>query len=199
MVVSCAQLEKIDFSALEDASSLYFFDLPLLTQVDLHAVSSPWVSISNVPRLATLSLGGLQTSALSIQDLDALTSLEVPNVTQLGALNVTGTPRLDSLSFPNLLSIESSFQIGKSSTPPPPMGPPPPPAPSAISAPMLSSIGSQTTPATIIIEGTNLTTLADFGAKDWAGVVSSDATITSNDLLSDDEITAFRGHLTIAN
>jgi hypothetical protein len=199
MVTSCNHLTKLSFGALVEAGSIFLTDLPSLTDLDLHAVSSPYVALAKLPNIDTLVLGGLQTTSLSLDTMRDLTTLEVPNVTELDSLRVIGAPHLETLDLPKLSSIRSSLQIGMpkpgSSGSPSGMNPVQPPAPSALLAPKLETIGSKVNPAIIEIDRTNLTTLASFGKPGWIGVISAAASLIDNAQLTEEESSTFLAHL----
>lgn len=188
-------LERLSFGALQSAGYVMLSGLDSLNELDVNALSTPDFGADNLPKLQTLSLAGLTKSSLTVRDLPSLTVLNVPNVVELGALSVSGVPALNALEFGKLEKISSvlyssGVTIDGSAAPPP--------APSILSAPLLTSLGSPEAPLpSFSITGTNISSLQEFGAKGWKGYVCTAPVLDNNLQLSDQERSEFITHFSV--
>lgn len=167
------ELEHLAFPALESVALVSLSAVSRLETLELPALRYGLLSLANLTSLTSLSIGAFESGGLELYAIAGLKQLSLPAVTSLNALVLSDVSGLQKLELPKLTEIVGGVRISSGPTA----------ALSVLSAPKLKLLGAAGNAISVQISNTQLTSLEDFGAADWA-VNATSLDVSRNQLLT---------------
>lgn len=145
------KLESVSFPSFEDAAGITFAQNEAITSAEFPALKSAIITMSEVPKLAKLSLGALERGGLTLTGL-AIAELRLPFAEALANLVLRNNLLLQKVELPSLTTVNADFVITSDTTG----------VLHTLSAPLFSRLGhTDYLASSLIIDQTQLITLED--------------------------------------
>jgi len=177
-------LKEIAFPSLE-ATGMVLITVPdKAARIAFPKLKSAEVQLNTLLATEELSFPALQTGSFYAYGLGTLKTLSLPAATELSRFVVSEAHALETIQLPELLEVRGELTFTSQS--PTPL--------KTFSAPKLRAVGVPPATGQLRIDNTQLTSLSQFGAKDWQ-VGATEVILTQNPALTTCEASAFVSHL----
>lgn len=178
-------LKEISFPSLEATGMLLVTAPGKAARISFPKLKNAEVQLSTLLETEEVSFSALETGSFTVYNMGAVKTFSLPAATELSRFVISEAHALESIELPELLKVRGEITFTSQS-----------PTPLKIfSAPKLAVIGATPEMGQLRIDNTQLTSLSQFGAKDWK-VAATEVVLIQNPALTTCEADAFVSHLT---